>query len=48
MRMMNKKASKKSKQPFNMFAWGQKNQKKFAGIMCIILAVALLVSLLQF
>ena len=35
------------KQSFNMFAWGQKNKKFFAAIICVILVLGLVVSLVQ-
>ena len=50
---MKKKNSKHSKhkgyqkQPFNMYAWGQKNKKLFASIISLILVVGLLLSLVQ-
>lgn len=40
--------SKKSQKPaLNIYAWGHKNKKIFAGIICIILVIGLLASLLQ-
>lgn len=38
---------KGKKKQVNMYAWGQKNKKKLAGIICIILVVGLLAGLLQ-
>lgn len=41
------KQVKGKKKQFNMYEWGQKNKKMFAGIICIILVVGLLAGLLQ-
>lgn len=41
------KQTKRPKEPFNMYEWGQKNKKRFAGIICIILVIGLLAGLLQ-
>lgn len=42
-----KKNTKKRKQKFNMYVWGQKNKKVFASIICCILVLGMLVSLIQ-
>ena len=34
-------------QKFNMYAWGQKNKKVFAAIICFMLVLGLLASLIQ-
>lgn len=41
------KQVKGKKKEVNMYAWGQKNKKILAGIICIILVVGLLAGLLQ-
>lgn len=41
------KQVKGKKKQFNMYEWGQKNKKMFAGIICIILVIGLLAGLLQ-
>ncbi len=41
------KAKKAQRKPVNIYAWGQKNKKTFAGVICIILVIGLLVGLLQ-
>lgn len=41
------KRTKKQKKQVNIYAWGQKNKKVFAGIICIILVAGLLAGLLQ-
>lgn len=41
------KQTKRPKKTFNMYEWGQKNKKKFAGIICIILVIGLLAGLVQ-
>lgn len=38
---------KHNKQSFNMFAWGQKNRKIFAAIICLVLVLGLVISLIQ-
>ncbi len=43
-----KKKNKKQKQPFNMFEWGQKYKKAFAGVICIILVITMILGILQF
>jgi len=35
------------KQSFNMYVWGQKNQKVFAAIICFVLVLGLLAGLVQ-
>lgn len=41
------KQVKGKKKQLNMYEWGQKNKKMFAGIICIILVIGLLAGLLQ-
>lgn len=43
------RAKRKShkKHQFNMYAWGAKNRKAFAAIICFILVLGLLASLVQ-
>ena len=41
------KPKHKNKQPFNMYAWGQKNKKLFASVICFMVVLGLLVSLVQ-
>ena len=43
-----KSKNKKQKQSLNMFEWGQKYKKTFAGAICVILAVSMILSILQF
>lgn len=45
MKTNKKNQSKKTK--INMYAWGQKNKKLFAGILCIILVLGMIIGLLQ-
>ena len=47
MKTNHQKQKKYKKQSFNMFAWGQKNKKFFAAIICLILVLGLVVSLVQ-
>lgn len=41
------KQVKRKKKQINIYAWGQKNKKVFAGIICIILIIGMLAGLLQ-
>lgn len=41
------KKVKGTKKQINIYAWGQKNKKVFAGIICGILVIGLLAGLLQ-
>lgn len=43
-----KKNNKKQRKAFNMFEWGQKYKKAFAGIICIILVISMILSILPF
>ena len=41
------KQKRRKIQSINMYAWGQKNRKVFATIICFMLVLGLLVSLIQ-
>ena len=41
------KQKRRKNQSFNMYAWGKKNRKVFATIICFMLVLGLLVSLIQ-
>lgn len=43
-----KNKTKKQKQPFNMFEWGQKYKKTFAGVICLFLVITMILGILQF
>lgn len=45
---LKKNRKKPKKLSFNMYAWSQKYKKTFAGAICIVLALAMLISIIQF
>ncbi len=42
-----KKGSQKKKQSFNMYAWMNKNKKSFAGAICILLVLAMVIGIMM-
>ena len=39
--------NKKKKRKFNLYSWTNKNKQKIAGVICLLLVFAMLVSLLS-
>lgn len=44
--MKKKNSHKNKKEPVNMYAWMQKHQKAFAGVICFILILGLVAGLM--
>lgn len=47
MKTNRQKQKKRNKQSLNIYAWGQKNKKVFAAIICLVLVLGLVISLVQ-
>lgn len=47
MKTNSRKQKRHKKQKFNMYAWGQKNKKTFAAVICAVLVLGLIIGLVQ-